>query len=202
VRVYVGLDAITKKPLYLNETARTYGEADKALALLAQADQQRSPATSGALGRLLTRWLEVAKVELTTRRLRGGTSAAKCYPPSETCLSASSILRPWIASTRTCARTEAAAACWDRTHDGLAPMSAGERCQPRPDAPERAHKQDCARGLPLAPSTVRQIHAILHRALSQGILHWLLRQTLAVCRHTRVAEQRTCPVGRPMTRAA
>ena len=51
VHVYAGRDPITKKPRYLTETARTYDEAEKVQTrLLAQVDQQRSPATSGTVG--------------------------------------------------------------------------------------------------------------------------------------------------------
>ena len=47
---------------------KTYGEAERALTrLLAQVDRERSPTTSGTVGYLLSRWLEVADLELTTR---------------------------------------------------------------------------------------------------------------------------------------
>jgi hypothetical protein len=68
VHVYAGRDPITKKPCYLSETAKTYGEAGKAMTcLLAQVDRERSPTTSGTVGYLLSGWLEVADLELTTR---------------------------------------------------------------------------------------------------------------------------------------
>jgi len=84
--------------------------------------------------------------------------------------------------------------CWDRTHQGLAPMSAGERYRPRPDVPERTHEPDCARGVPLAPSTVRQIHAILRRALSQGVKWgWLPRNPAALASPPKVVQQDVRP---------
>jgi hypothetical protein len=66
--VYAGRDPITKQPRYLSETVKTYGEAEKALTrLLAQVDRERSPTTSGTVGYLLSRWLGVTDLELTTR---------------------------------------------------------------------------------------------------------------------------------------
>jgi integrase len=59
--------------------------------------------------------------------------------------------------------------CWQRVRTGLPPMRAGQRYQPGLGADERVHEPDCVRGLPLAPTTVRQIHAILRRALSQAV---------------------------------
>jgi hypothetical protein len=66
--VYARRDPITKKPRYLSETTRTYAEAEKALTrLLAPVDRERSSTTSGTVGYLLSRWLEVADLELSTR---------------------------------------------------------------------------------------------------------------------------------------
>jgi len=47
----------------------------------------------------------------------------------------------------------------------------------KPTAPTlRVHEPDCARGLPLAPATERQAHAIVHRALEQA-RKWKLLDT-------------------------
>jgi integrase len=171
---YAGVDPMTKKQRYLTETARTYDDAEKALTwLLAQVDQQRSPATGATVASLIARWLEVADLELTTR---DGYEGYKGYirrniPP----VLGDMPLRRLNAETldRFYAHLRAhggrCTRCWDRARRGLPPLRAGERYQPKSNAPEVVHEPDCARGLPLAPSSVRQIHAIMRRALAQGV---------------------------------
>jgi integrase len=81
VHVYAGRYPLTKKPRYLSETAKTYGDAEKAMTrLLALVDRERSPTTSGTVGYLLCRWLEVADLELTTRDGYEGYSRRNILP--------------------------------------------------------------------------------------------------------------------------
>lgn len=65
VRVYAGVDPVTKKPLYLRETIAAGPDAkrkaEKALTRLQhQVDERRAPRTSATLDQLLDRYLEVA----------------------------------------------------------------------------------------------------------------------------------------------
>jgi hypothetical protein len=68
VIVYAGTDPLTKKSWYLRETLKTYGAAEVALTRLqSQVDQNRQPKTDITLGQAISRWLEIAKLEDTTR---------------------------------------------------------------------------------------------------------------------------------------
>src|SRR5215204_5172615 len=65
--VYAGT-ALTKKERYIRETLKTYGGAEVALTRLqGQVDQNRQPKTDITLGQAISRWLEIAKLEDTTR---------------------------------------------------------------------------------------------------------------------------------------
>ena len=68
VIVYAGTDPLTRKPRYIRETLKTYGAAEVALTRLqGQVDQNRHPKTDITLGQAISRWLEIAKLEDTTR---------------------------------------------------------------------------------------------------------------------------------------
>ena len=68
VIVYAGTDPLTKKPRYIRETLKTYSAAEVALTRLqGQVDQNRHPKTDITLGQAISRWLDIAKLEDTTR---------------------------------------------------------------------------------------------------------------------------------------
>ncbi|WP_051797467.1 tyrosine-type recombinase/integrase [Catenuloplanes japonicus] len=72
VKVYAGIDPITKRRYDLTETIppgpRADREAQKALTkLLGQLDEQRNPKTRATVNQLIDRYLEVLRVEGTTR---------------------------------------------------------------------------------------------------------------------------------------
>src|SRR4051812_12182466 len=72
VKVYAGVDPVSKKEHYLLETVPAgpgaVREAEKVRTrLLAQVDERRNPRTKATLNQLLDRWLEVAELEPTTR---------------------------------------------------------------------------------------------------------------------------------------
>jgi integrase len=46
--------------------------------------------------------------------------------------------------------------------------TAGDRYRPRPGLREREHPTDCLRGLPMSPSAVRDVHAVLAGAFKTG----------------------------------
>jgi integrase len=66
--VYAGIDPLTGRQRYLKEAADTYGAAELALTKLqSRVDENRHPKTAMSIGEAITRWLEVAKLEDTTR---------------------------------------------------------------------------------------------------------------------------------------
>src|SRR4051794_2972979 len=73
VRVYAGIDPLTKKRHYLVETVPAgpgaQREAEKVRTrLLSQVDEKRNPRTRATVNQLLDRWLAVAELEANTRR--------------------------------------------------------------------------------------------------------------------------------------
>jgi integrase len=73
VRVYAGIDPVTKKKHYLAEVIpagpRAARDAEKTRTrLLAQVDERRNPRTRATMNQLLDRWLEVLDVDVSTRR--------------------------------------------------------------------------------------------------------------------------------------
>ena len=75
MKVYAGIDPVTKRELYLRELVKakptrreTERLADKALTkLLNQVDERRNPRTTATVNQLVDRWLDVIEVERTTR---------------------------------------------------------------------------------------------------------------------------------------
>ena len=66
--VYAGIDPLTGKPRYLKETADSYSAADHVLTQLqSRVDENRHPKTAITVGQAIARWLEVTKLEDTTR---------------------------------------------------------------------------------------------------------------------------------------
>jgi hypothetical protein len=71
VRVYAGLDPITKKPHHLTEVVpagpKAAKQAEKVRTrLLSEVDEQRSARTNATVDQLLDRYLDVLKIEDTT----------------------------------------------------------------------------------------------------------------------------------------
>jgi integrase len=171
VHVYAGVDPITKRPRYLTETHATAAEAEQARTrLLARLDERRAPTTNATVGYLLDRWLEVAELEVSTRDGYEGYIRRYIRPllgalPLRK-LTVDALDR-FYAHLR--ARGGRCQRCVRRVRAGLPPLRAGERYRPRPDAAELVHAPDCARGLPLAPSSVRQVHFILRAALNAAV---------------------------------
>lgn len=72
VKVYAGLDPVTKKRLYLDEVIpagpRAARDAEKVRTkLLAQLDERRNPRTRATVNQMLDRYLTVVEIEPTTR---------------------------------------------------------------------------------------------------------------------------------------
>ncbi|HEY0486981.1 MAG TPA: hypothetical protein VGD72_12090, partial [Mycobacteriales bacterium] len=68
VRVYAGVDPLTGKDHYLQDTAASARDAEEVRTrLLHQVDERRQPRSKATVGMLLDRWLNVADVEASTR---------------------------------------------------------------------------------------------------------------------------------------
>src|SRR5262249_43651519 len=66
--VYAGTDPLTHRPRYLRETAKDYSLAQAALTRLQhQVDEDMPPKSAITVGQAIAQWLEVAKLEDTTR---------------------------------------------------------------------------------------------------------------------------------------
>lgn len=141
--VYAGTDPLTGRPRYLRETAKTYDDADVARTRLqAQVDEDRHPKSAITLGRAISQWLEVAKLEDTTRdryddliRLYiapalGGLPAAKVD---------AEVLEKFYARLQRCR----------------------DLCNGRPSVVHVCR--------PLSSSTVRKIHFIIRAALERAV---------------------------------
>jgi integrase len=165
--VYAGIDPVSKKRHYLVETVpagpTAARDAEKVRTrLLNQVDERRNPRTRATLNQLLDRWLDVAELEETTR--------------SGYVRKLDKHVRPVLGSLqvgRLDAETlESFYAVLRRCRD---------RCNGRPHRDHRAagpHECDarCKRHVckPLAPATVRQMHAILSAALNRAVRwHWI-----------------------------
>src|SRR3712207_6690759 len=65
---YAGTDLLTRRPRYVRETVKTYDEAKRALVKLQrQVDEDKAPKSDITVGQAIEQWLEVAKLEDTTR---------------------------------------------------------------------------------------------------------------------------------------
>src|SRR3954467_10327799 len=103
VLVYAGLNPVTRKQRYLTGTRKTSKEAEKLkIRLMAQAEEERQPATSSTVAHLLDRWLEVTELELSTRHNYEHYINRKILPPWAPCPCARSRSTSWRASTPTC----------------------------------------------------------------------------------------------------
>jgi hypothetical protein len=68
VHVYVGVDPITRKKLYLRETAKDYTKAQIVLGkLLAQAQAGKEPESGATVGQLLDAYVPIAEWDVSTR---------------------------------------------------------------------------------------------------------------------------------------
>jgi len=193
--VYAGRDPVTGKERRLTATAHTRarGRADPHPAARPGRRQHR-PATGATVGYLLDRWLDTADLELSTRHayqsyiertLRPRLGHVPLRKLTVDGLDAFYVeLRRHGSRCRRCALL---------AREGKAALRAGERYTPGPGAAEVVHEPDCARGLPMAPATVRKIHFILSAALGLAVRWLAARQP----RRDRQAAPPPAPRGRP-----
>ena len=95
VSVYAGIDPVSKKRHYLDETVSAGPSAARdaervRTRLLNQVDERRNPRTKATVNQLLDRWLEVVELETTTRNgVVGRLEPACAAPPRSSGCSAS-----------------------------------------------------------------------------------------------------------------
>ncbi|ODU02484.1 MAG: hypothetical protein ABS81_17345 [Pseudonocardia sp. SCN 72-86] len=66
--MYAGTDPLTRKRRYLVETVATASEAERVLTRLQhEVDENRHPKSAITVNQAIEKWLEVAKLEPTTR---------------------------------------------------------------------------------------------------------------------------------------
>jgi integrase len=162
VRVYAGYDRMSGKRLYLDETVppspRAFKEAERLRTrLLKEVDDKRNPNTRATVDQMLDRYLEVLDVEPTTRNTYEGYIRNHIRPALGSVPLAkldTETVDSFYAQLRACRvrcggrrridhRTESEHICDDRCRQ--------HRCRP------------------LAPATVRQIHAILQGAGTRAV---------------------------------
>jgi integrase len=167
VRVYSGVDPISKRRMYLSDVVppgpKARDQAEKVRTrLLHQVDEKRNPRTRATVGQLLDRWLPVLDVDPSTRRTYDGYIRKHIRPVLGllplTRLDVE-ILDSFYAELRRCREH-----CDGRPqlqHWTRRPHSCGPACKPHV----------C---MGLADSSVRQIHWILSGALDRAVVwQWI-----------------------------
>lgn len=162
VKVYAGLDPLTKKRHYLRETVpagpRAEAAAEKALRrLLHQVDEQRNPRTNATLDQLLDRHLDLLDLEETTQRTYRGYVEHHIRPlVGKVRVGAfdADLMDSFYAELRRC-----------RAHcDGRSYIE--HRTDRTHDCDDRCGRHACR---PLSASTIRQIHFILSGAFKRAV---------------------------------
>jgi len=140
--VYAGIDPLTGKQRYLKKVASTEAQALVELTKLQnQVDEQRHPRSNITVGQTVTKWLEVAELEDSTRERYEGLIRLYIEPTFGSLSAAkldAELLERFYARLRRCN-----ALCSGRRRD--------HECRP------------------LSASTVRQIHFILRAALDRAV---------------------------------
>ncbi len=162
VKVYAGVDPVSKKRLDLEETIpagpRAAKEAEKARTrLLAQVDERRNPRTRATVNQLLDRYLTVLKVEPTTRGTYEGYIRNHIRPvlgPLPLAKLEAETVESFYAQLQTC-RTRC---------DGK--RQTEHRTVGEHTCDDRCRRHECS---PLSAGSIRQMHAILRSACKRGV---------------------------------
>ena len=175
VVVYAGRDPLTGKKRQKTGTAKTRAEARQLEARLiweAGTGQHRA-AGNKTVAELLDAWSEwrPRKGEIAERTMLGYRSVIE-----HKIIPSLGDLRLSRVDTATIDRFLAQLGergtrckhCQHLVRIGQPPLRAGDRYRPRPGLRERVHPTDCVRGLPMSPSAVRDVHAVLAGAFKQA----------------------------------
>jgi integrase len=183
VRVFAGVDPVSKRDLYLTEVVpvgpRQEKEAEKARTrLLSQVDEQRNPKTRATVEQLMTRYFDVVDVDTQTRR--GYLSKYNIHiKPLLGSIQLTRLdvetLDTFYSELRRC-RIHCRGRKKDIEHRTTRPHQCdeheGARCPRKNPAGCRRCRRMCkphvCKGL--ADSTVRQIHWILSGALDRAVV--------------------------------
>lgn len=162
VRVYAGVDPVSKKRHYLTETIPSGPQAarlaEKARTrLLAQVDERRNARTKATVNQLMDRYLEVLNVERTTRTTYEGYIQNHIRPLLGNLgvhRLDGEVLDSFYSQLRTCR-----AHCRGRVfieHRTSRPHDCDDRCRPH----------QCR---PLKAGSIRYVHSILSGALTRAV---------------------------------
>jgi integrase len=69
--------------------------------------------------------------------------------------------------------------CYRRLRDGLPAMRPGEVFRLRFTGAERVHKTDCVHGIPMTPTAIRDVHAVMSGALKQAVVWGWVSENVA-----------------------
>ena len=188
VVVYTGRDPLTGKKRQKTGTAKTRAEARQLEARLIREAGTGLHRAAGnkTVAELLDAWGEwrPRKGEIAERTMLGYRSLIE-----HKIIPALGELRLSRVDTATLDRflaqlSERGTRCKHCQHlvrIGQAPMRAGDRYRPRPGLREREHPTDCLRGLPMSPSAVRDVHAVLAGAFKQAqVWGWIDRNPMTL----------------------
>lgn len=186
MRVYAGVDPVTKRDLYLTEVVQAgpqaAAKAEKARTkLLNQVDERRSPRTRATVGQAIDRWMELAELAPTTRTRYKSVIKIHIAPILGdlplTKLDVD-VLDSFYAELRRCRVhcTNKSDVDHRTPREHVCDEHADEPCSPpRPEscrACRRACKPHACR--PLAPRTVLKAHWIVSSALERAVArHWI-----------------------------
>jgi integrase len=181
VQVYAGRDPLTGRKRWVSrqvpgQTKAAYRQAKKVEAeLLEQVDrgEQRGSPTR-TVGELVERWFtwrqQVRPISpVTVANYRGAIDRyiLPALGKAKVREVDAATLDALYAQVR--AHGGRCRVCWQRVRRGEAPLRAGERYRPQPDADEQVHEPDCVRGGPLSASAVREVHTVLSGAFKQAM---------------------------------
>jgi integrase len=181
VRVYAGIDPLTKRRNYLTEVVpagpKAEAEAERVRTrLLNQVDEQRNPRTRATVNQLMDRYLEILNVEPSTRRAYVGYIDKHIRPQLGRLMVGrldAEILDSFYAKLRTCRehcdgkvavdhRTTWPHECHAVRHRRRRPHDCAQTgCQILECRPHTCR--------PLGAATIRQIHWILSGALKRAV---------------------------------
>jgi integrase len=202
VRVYTGYDPVTKRRHYISATVpvgrneqETLREAEKVRTrLVNQVDERRNPRTRATMNQLLDRWLDVIKVEKTTRHGYVG-KIDKHIRPTIGALPVgrldAEVIESLYAQLRTCSercggrryiehRTSGPHECDDHPREPCRPARP-ESCQA---CARRCQQHECRA---LSDGSIRVIHSILKGTLRRAVRwSWIAVNPMAFVESPRI----------------
>lgn len=195
VRVYAGIDPVTGKRHYLSETIQacasgqeTLREAEKVRTrLINQIDERRNPRTRATMNELLDRWLEVVKLERTTRQGYVGKIEKHIRPTIGHLPVArvdAEVIDSVYARLRSCKEH-----CKGRRYvehrtvgEHECDEHRGKPCRPPRPQTCRACQRMCREHVcrPLSDGSIRVVHSILKGALNRAVRwNWIAVNPIA-----------------------